>query len=181
MAAPPPQQHADTHYSWHEWLGEALAAAGLATLVTLYGTTYGRLPAEVPVHFGSGGVPNRTGGRGELIAILVMAVIMVMLLAVLARFMPQLGSWMSNPFGRSWPQLRLVRGLLVWLNAEMAWLYALATYSTFQVALGQASRFNELVVFIPLGAMGLTFAVWLIAAFTVAAREKRSQRESSSE
>jgi uncharacterized membrane protein len=147
---------------------EIIMLAFLLLNLLVIAVSYGSLPENVPVHFGAGGQPQRWGERYELwIMFGVIAVICGMLWAA-ARWLHTLPQKQGADPVRIGRQMLAVRWLVLWLNAELAALFAWATWGTIRAGTGAIQRFPELPFFVLLALIGITIVVYIAAAVRAA-------------
>ena len=160
---PPPRPP----YSVLDWFAEGLGLAGLLAGVGYLLARYTVLPERIPLHFSSGGNPDRLGGKGELFAVLAIVLFILATNALTARFLHQLDAWSvriqpgRQPLNNG--QFTATRTFLLWLNAELSWMFAFIFYETIQVGLGNQALLDEPVILGFLIVMGATLVVYVVA------------------
>ena len=159
-----------------DWFAEALGLTGLIGGIGYLLVNYALLPNSIPMHFSSGGNPDRYGPKSELFIILGIVIVIWLTHELTARFLGPLEAWSVRvqPGKKTLnnPQFAATRSFLLWLNAELTWLFAFIFYETVRVGLGRGSVLNEPVLFAFLGIMGVTIVVYTI--ILIAYRPRRN-------
>ena len=138
----------------------ALVCCGIAVLLRWF-----VLPDSIPMHFGVDGSPDRFGSKHELWALLG-----VFALTYLSMALPARGFGLTRRAeGQEWvaiywPQMRLLRGLILWFNVETMLLFLALIHGSLAVALGRADALNLVPTFSMCGVMAVTFVIWMIVA-----------------
>lgn len=110
--------------------------------------SYPRLPERIPMHFDLAGRPDRWSGRGGVIALLVVPVVITAVLYLLIRHLPRLGAnprYLNIPrkeeFLRLPPEKRevyweLLKEFIAGITAAVNLLFYLIIRGTVRIALG---------------------------------------------
>jgi uncharacterized membrane protein len=154
---------------------EGMSLLGLAGCVVLVAVGTMVAPAEMPMHFGADGQPDRYGSKAELwIMLAVMGLVFVSLWAP-TRMIDQLRpycteAWLAN----SARQLQLVRSMLLWMGLEFVALLNLIIVELLEVATFRAPGVNLWPVWFITSTVGVTLLIYTVAAV----REHRRQVDS---
>lgn len=120
------------------WPLEALSLLGLIAMGLLIATSYGRVPRQVPHHFGITGRADRHGGRWILPFMGVIALAMYAAMSAGGGTLGLLtGSSAAKP-GEAF--------LLVWMKAVLMLMLGHCVRSMIRVARGEAERMNMIVL-----------------------------------
>ena len=127
-------------------------------LVTQYWHT---LPARVPSHYGPSGKPDAWGGKGALVFLLAINVIVYVGMTIVARY-PQIYNYpVRITQQNAQRQYLLARFLIGWIKTVVIWMFAYISWRTMQVALGRAEGLGplSLIIFLTFifGAIGIYF------------------------
>lgn len=151
------------------WPVEAAALVGLALAVGSVLRVWGELPERVPIHFGLSGRPDAWAGRGSVLALPVLSVVLYGALTLVQR-LP--GRWYNYPVTITEEnrdrQERLARDLIRWLKAALMGLFAHLTVGLLRTALGEAAGLGAWTVPSWIGVM-----VGLVVVYLVRARRAR--------
>jgi hypothetical protein len=105
------------------------------------------LPDRIPIHFGLGGQPDALGDKVMIWMLPAVAAIIFVVLTAVSRYPHTFNYPVRITQENARRQYLLGRGLLVWLKAEICWLFAFVVRQQIIVALGNAQRFSmELVL-----------------------------------
>ena len=129
-------------------LAEIGSVVGLVILVALPLLACSGLPDRVPVHFDVAGNPDSWSGRWTVFGPPIVALALYAGLTILARF--------PHTFNYAWKitrenaraQYRLSRSMVIWLKAEMVWLFAYIEWRILQTATGESDGLDAL--FLPI-------------------------------
>ena len=147
------------------WPVEAAALAGLALAVGSVLRSWGELPERVPTHFGLSGRPDAWSGRGSVLALPVLSVVLYGALTLVQR-LP--GRWYNYPVRITEEnrerQERLARDLILWLKAALMGLFAHLTLGVLRTALGEAAGLGTWTVPLWIGLMTGLVAVYFVRA-----------------
>lgn len=138
----------------------ALVCCGIAVLLRWF-----VLPDSIPMHFGVDGSPDRFGSKHELWALLG-----VFALTYLSMALPARGFGLTRRAeGQEWvaiywPQMRLLRGLILWFNVETMILFFGLLHGMLDVALGQSAQLNLTPTYSMCGVMAVTAVIWMALA-----------------
>lgn len=147
------------------WPVETAALVGLALAVGSVLRVWGELPERVPTHFGLAGRPDAWGGRGWVLALPALAVVLYAALTLVQR-LP--GRWYNYPLTITEEnrerQERLARDLIRWLKAALMGLFAHLTLGVLRTALGEAPGLGTWTVPLWIGVMIGLLAVYLVRA-----------------
>ena len=81
-------------YSWLEKLIQILSFVALLGLIVLTAFSIIHLPERIPTHFNASGLPDGWGGKGALLMLPIIAVILYVAITIIERF-----SWAYNYAG----------------------------------------------------------------------------------
>lgn len=147
-----------------EWLGELLAVAAIITNIVLLATQYQALPDLVPTHFGFSGQADGWNGRGTLLILLAVNIIMYLIMTVTANF-PQLYNFaVTITAENAERQFLLLRGMLVGMKALVAWMLCYISYQSMAVGLGRASGMGW-ILWLLVGLMLLGVAITMALSY----------------
>lgn len=147
------------------WLPEliALLALGLGVLAVV--RAWPDLPARVPTHFGLSGQPDGWGGRGTILLLPVISVVLYIVLSAVQRIP---ASWYNYPVAITGEnrerQVRLARSLVSWLKAGLAAMLAHLTIATLRTALGSAEGLDPFVIWVWLAVIFALVGIYLARA-----------------
>jgi uncharacterized membrane protein len=131
---------------------------------------YPTLPAVIPNHYDSHGVPHRFAGKGILWLMAAISAALTILIQTVSRFPQSLN--LPRPAGDA-ARSRLeaiALDLLGWLNLEIVFLFDLQLYSIVQTALHHTSYPGDLLLVIPILILGATAAWYIVLLRSPAAQ-----------
>jgi len=140
----------------------ALAIAGLASTLVLFGADYGTLPAIVPTHFGPDGSVNAWGPKSTFVLFPVMSVVFFGVFVIA-------GAVMRLSARPSPPAVPLLFRALI---AETIWMFFFIELGTLAAANGHGTGLG-VGFFVCLGLVLATAAVTVIYGVTWALRYRR--------
>jgi uncharacterized membrane protein len=123
------------------------------------------LPDRIPIHFGLGGQPDAWGDKVTIWMLPALAAIIFVVLTAVSRYPHTFNYPVRITQENARRQYLLGRGLLVWLKAEVCWLFAFVVRQQILVALGNAQRFSIELVFGIFFLIFATVAVYLGRAY----------------
>ncbi|MGE5390455.1 MAG: SdpI family protein [Deltaproteobacteria bacterium] len=134
------------------WLGIIL---GLAAVIICYPD----LPAKIPQHYGAGGKVDAWGGKGMVVMLPVISLVLYGLMSMIRWLSPSMSGKNVSP--RQW---RLSIDMINWLKAITVWTFTYLSWMTLQIALGRAEALHPAFNPIMLGSMTLimVFYIWRI-------------------
>lgn len=146
-----------------------LSVAGVVANIAPVAVWWAALPGTVPTHFAASGRPDAVGGKGQLLAAPIFAVVVTALFMLLARVPHLLNYPVAITLGNAERQYRRGRVVLRVVNAGLVWALAVWTWFVMQAALGHAvglpSWFTPvaiaLALLVPVGALTL-IVVWAV-------------------
>jgi hypothetical protein len=145
----------------------ALLACGV--LVLLHWFT---LPDSIPMHFGLDGSPDRYGSKYEQWILLGVFALTYLSMALPARAMGMTRRAKGQQWVTTyWPQMRLLRSLILWFNVETMVLFLALLHGTQAVALGRAAHLNPAPMYWMCGVMAITAVIWMALASRVSLRQ----------
>lgn len=117
---------------------EFLGAMGLLFMFAMVAQYWSNLPERIPSHFGISGLPDAWSGKGTLLILPVLSVVLYGGLTVLSRY--------PHIYNYAWPitpknaaaQYRFARQMIIVLKTELVWIFAYINWQTMQTALGRA-------------------------------------------
>lgn len=145
--------------------GEIAAAIAILLAVLIIVHFWAVLPDRIPIHFGFSGQPDAWGDKMMIWLLPAVAAIMFVALAVVSRYPHTFNYSVRITEENARRQYLLARSLLVWLKAEVCWLFAFIVRQQIIVALGNAQSFSMEFV---LGTVVLIFGtigVYLLKAY----------------
>lgn len=152
-------------FSKLDLFAEVAALLGIILEVTITFFYWYALPARIPTHVGFNGQPDSWGGKGSLIALVVVSLVLYVGLTLLERY-PHIYNYPVQITEENAPrQYSIARSLLVWVKLEMAWIFAVLQWQTIQVALGRAAGLGNMLVLTIIIVNMLTIGVGLYKAF----------------
>lgn len=113
------------------------------------------LPDRIPIHFGFSGQPDSWGDRVTIWILPAVAAIIFVVLTAVSRYPHTFNYPVRITEENARRQYLLARSLLVWLKAEVCWLFAFVVRQQILVALGNAQKFSMELL---LGIVVLIFA-----------------------
>jgi uncharacterized membrane protein len=156
--------------------------ANLALLALMGGyvaSVYPRLPDRIPMHFNFAGQPDRWSGRGGLILLPVLAIVMTAVLYLVVRLTPK---WAANPrylniphkteflrlpAEKQAPYWNVYREFFAALAAAMNLLFYLIVRATARIAAGAADLLPFRLMMPALVAIALVMAYYLWRLITL--------------
>ncbi|MEG4347504.1 DUF1648 domain-containing protein [Microcoleus sp. A003_D6] len=124
------------------------------------------LPDRIPIHFGLAGQPDAWGDKVTIWMMPAVAAIIFAVLTAVSRYPHTFNYPVPINDENARRQYLLGRGLLVWLKAEVCWLFAFIVRQQIIVALGNAQRFSmELVLGLVVWIFG-TVGVYLLKSYS---------------
>jgi len=122
-------------YSWLEKLIQILSFVALLGLIVLTAFSIIHLPERIPTHFNASGLPDGWGGKGALLMLPIIAVILYVAITIIERF-----SWAYNYAGIEITEknadylYRLGRQTLEWVKLIIITDFLYLQWQTTQVA-----------------------------------------------
>jgi uncharacterized membrane protein len=131
-------------------------AGAIAILVSILSIVqfWAVLPDRIPIHFGLGGQPDALGDKVMIWMLPAVAAIIFVVLTAVSRYPHTFNYPVRITQENARRQYLLGRSLLVWLKAEICWLFAVIVRQQILVALGNAQRLSIELVF------GITFLIF---------------------
>lgn len=123
------------------------------------------LPDRIPIHFGLGGQPDALGDKIAIWMLPAVATMIFVVLTAVSRYPHTFNYPVRITEQNARRQYLLARSLLVWLKAEICWLFALVVRQQILVALGNAQRFSVELVFGIILLIFATVGVYLVRAY----------------
>jgi uncharacterized membrane protein len=144
---------------------EVLSALGIIFLFYLVWHAWAVLPDRIPTHYNFSGQPDGWGGKGTLLILPIITLILFATFAILQRFPRFYNYPVPITESNAKRQYILARYLLGWLNFEIVWFFAYIEWRTVQVALGQAKGLGPAAVFVLLATTIGSIAIYIILAY----------------
>lgn len=143
-----------------ELAGEVVALAGIVVAVVVFLRAWPDLPERVPSHFGPRGEPDAWSSKETLAFPLLVAMGLYTLMTIVSRY--------PRSFNYPWRiteqnaarQYRLARSLMIWLKAEIVWMFAYIGWGMVRVAEGRAAGLGLLFLPVVLVAVAGTMVVY---------------------
>ncbi len=123
------------------------------------------LPDRIPIHFGLGGQPDALGDKIAIWMLPAVATIIFVVLTAVSRYPHTFNYPVRITEQNARRQYLLARSLLVWLKAEICWLFALVVRQQILVALGNAQRVSVELVFGIILLIFATVGVYFVRAY----------------
>ena len=123
------------------------------------------LPDRIPIHFGLGGQPDALGDKIAIWMLPAVAAIIFAVLTAVSRYPHTFNYPVRITEQNARRQYLLARSLLVWLKAEICWLFALVVRQQILVALGNAQRFSVELLFGIILLIFATVGVYFVRAY----------------
>ncbi len=145
--------------------GDLAAAIAILVSVLIIIQFWAVLPDRIPIHFGFSGQPDAWGDKLTIWLLPAVAAFIFALLTAVSRYPHTFNYSVRITEENARRQYLLARSLLVWLKAEICWLFAFIVRQQIIMALGTAQRFTiEFVLGIVVLIFG-TVAVYLLKAY----------------
>lgn len=133
--------------------------------VAMVAMTWGRIPEQIPTHFGIGGQPDDWGPRWLVALGPILAIGFYIAFGILYKY--------PHRFNYAWPitaenaerQYRLARSLITW---EKLWVILIFTYIAWaqvQVATGHLDELSPVVMLVLVGGVLLTSAITMVLMY----------------
>ncbi len=103
---------------------ELVALAGMVALVAIAASGWQAAKGLVPTHFGADGRADAWGGRGSLLLLPAVGLVLYASITVLSRYPHQFNYAVEITAQNAAAQYRNARSMMVWLKAEIVWLFA---------------------------------------------------------
>jgi uncharacterized membrane protein len=145
-----------------DYLCEAIALAGLVTLMGVAFSAWPSLPASVPSHFGPDGRADAFGPRGTMLILPSVGFVLSVALTVIQLIPHALNYPVSITPGNAARQYRIARVSLCAMKAEIVWLFAYIEWRAVAVAAGDPRGLGAwfLPVFVTVLILTAAFMVW---------------------
>lgn len=127
---------------------EALAVIGILLNIIFIAMFWNELPNKIPTHFGPSGAPDAWGGKGMLLFLTVMNIMLYLLLTIVSRFPHTFNYPVKITTENALKQYYLARNLLLFLKTETVFLFTYILWGTIQVAQGKAEGLG--ILFLPI-------------------------------
>ncbi|MEG4286581.1 DUF1648 domain-containing protein [Microcoleus sp. A006_D1] len=124
------------------------------------------LPDRIPIHFGLGGQPDALGDKIAIWMLPAVAAIIFAVITAVSRYPHTFNYPVRITEQNARRQYLLARSLLVWLKAEICWLFALVVRQQILVALGNAQRVSVELVFGIILLIFATVGVYFVRAYS---------------
>jgi uncharacterized membrane protein len=147
-----------------ELILEALSLAGLVIMAFMIVKVWAVLPDTIPSHFNAAGQPDGYGGKGSLIMLPLMGLVLYMTFGIL-RFYPHVYNYPCPITEQNAEfQYRLAIYLLAWMKIEVIWCFLYINAGTIKVAMGQSDGLGPQFIFIMLFAVFGTIGWYFFVA-----------------
>jgi uncharacterized membrane protein len=133
---------------------ELAGAIAILVSILLIVQFWGALPDRIPIHFALGGLADAWGDKVAIWMLPALATIIFAVLTAVSRYPHTFNYRVRITQENARQQYLLARGLLVWLKAEICWLFAFVVRQQILVDLGNAQRFSVELV------LGITFLIF---------------------
>lgn len=144
---------------------ELAGAIAILVSILLIIQFWGVLPDRIPIHFGLGGQPDALGDKVMIWMLPAVAAIIFVVLTAVSRYPHTFNYPVRITEQNARRQYLLGRSLLVWLKAEICWLFAFIVRQQILVALGNAQRFSIELVFGIILLIFATVGVYFVRAY----------------
>jgi uncharacterized membrane protein len=145
--------------------GELAAAIAILLAVLIIVHFWAVLPDRIPTHFGFSGQPDAWGDKVMIWLLPAVAAIIFVVFAVVSRYPHAFNYPVRITDENAQRQYLLAKSLLVWLKAEICWLFAFIVRQQIIVALGNAQRFSMEFILGMTVLMFATLGVYLLKAY----------------
>lgn len=142
-----------------------IATAGVLLLLGAVPFAWQQLPERIPTHFGLSGEPDAWGGKGTLVILPIVGLILYVSMMALAR-VPHIYNYPVTITERNAEaQYRLGRKLLLTVNAFTTWLLACLVLEAISVALGRQGGLSPVFLVVLLVApIGILIGYLILAS-----------------
>ncbi|MCC3404578.1 MAG: DUF1648 domain-containing protein [Microcoleus sp. PH2017_10_PVI_O_A] len=142
-------------------------AGAIAILVSILPIVqfWGVLPDRIPIHFGFRGLADAWGDKVMIWMLPAVAAIIFVVLTAVSPYPHTFNYPVRITQENARRQYLLGQSLLVWLKAEVCWLFAFVVRQQILVALGNAQRFSIELVFGIIFLIFATVGVYLVRAY----------------
>ncbi len=145
---------------------DAIALAGFAALWVVVLQAWGRLPAQIPTHFGIDGRADAWGNRAWFWLLPSLGTLHIVLFTVLRRFPHTFNYLVPITPDNALQQYTIACSLLNWLKAEVLWGFAYIEWQMAQVALSGSGGLGVWFAPVFLVVIFGTIGVWVRASLT---------------
>lgn len=145
---------------------ELAAAIAILVSILLIVQFWAVLPDRIPIHFGFSGLPDAWGDKVMIWLLPAVGAIVFVVLAAVSRYPHTLKYPVPITSENARQQYLVGRGLLVWLKAEVCWLFAFVVRQQILVALGNAQRFSMELLLGIIVLILATVGVYLVKAYS---------------
>lgn len=143
---------------------EAWAVVGIILNIIFIAMFWNELPNRIPTHFGPSGAPDAWGGKGMLLFLTGMNVMLYLLLTIVSRLPQTFNYPVKVTTENALQQYYLARYLLLLLKTETVLLFTYILWGTIQVAQGKAEGLGILLLPIFLCIFFVTIGVYFYKA-----------------
>jgi len=144
---------------------EIAAVLGLIFLFFLVFAYWSKLPNSIPSHYNAAGEPDGWSGKGTLLLLPIISLVLYFGLSTLTRF-PHLYNfpWKITEENME-RQFYLAQMMILSLKAEIIWLFGYIEWKTIQTGLGKADGLGSSFIFIFLGVIFGSIGFYFVKAF----------------
>lgn len=143
------------------WLAEAVALLLLILNLVLPLAYWSSLPERIPTHFGADGQPDGWSGKGFMLVLPAVFVLIYLVLSVLQRFPHAYNYVVKITPENAARQYRLAVGLIRSLKLFIGLMFGYITFQTIQVALDHAEGLGAAFLIVMLLGMFGTIGVYI--------------------
>jgi len=138
---------------------------GVLSLFFLTVVYWSQLPDSIPSHYNAAGEPDSWSGKGSLLILPIVGLVIYIGLSILTRF-PHLYNfpWKITEENKE-RQFHLAQMLVLSLKTEIIWLFGYIQWQTIQKALGKVDGLGTSFSFIFLGVIFGTIGIYFMKAF----------------
>jgi len=144
---------------------ELAGAIAILVSILLIVEFWGVLPDRIPIHFGFRGLADAWGDKMTIWMLPTVATVIFVVLTAVSRYPHTFNYPVRITEQNARRQYLLGRSLLVWLKAEICWLFAFIVRQQILVALGNAQRFSIELVFGIILLIFATVGVYFVRAY----------------
>jgi uncharacterized membrane protein len=122
---------------------EVIAIASIIIQIAMLTAYWSRMPQRIVTHIGIDGRPDRWGGRGELLVLPIISVVLYVLFTTLSKF-PHIFNYIVdiNEENAKY-QYSNARTLMIAIKSEMLIFFTVFQYSSLMDALNRKSHFGQ--------------------------------------
>lgn len=143
---------------------EVLSAIGVLLIFLIVITSWESVPGRIPTHFGSSGLPDAWGGKGSLVFLPIVVLVLYLLLSIVSKYPHTFNYPLKITEENARVQYQNARHLMAFLKTEITWSFTYIQWKTIQVAFGKAEGLGNIYLPILLIVIFGTIGVYLYKA-----------------